>query len=69
MEKLPEHIKNEGYTMHSWRIEKRKQARIVKKALKDLRMGCAYTPARDIGVISNTIEKIIDELSIKNWGK
>lgn len=46
--KLPLHIPG---TIKAWRTKKRKELDAAIEALDVFCRGCAYTPARDIGVI------------------
>lgn len=56
----------------AYKKTKRKQLRILKRALDDLRMGCAYFPvsgASLVKVISQQVETLEWELSAKAWGR
>lgn len=66
---LPDHVKKDFPTMHAWRSHKRRQAKIARRAVHDLLIGCAFTPARQIGVILGEMDRVIEELSVKNWGR
>lgn len=66
---FPAHMKKEFPTIHSWRKHKRAQAKIAKKAIHDLLIGCAYTPAKNVGMMHQMIDEVVEQLSIKQWGR
>lgn len=55
----------------AFKAEKRRHLRVLKRALDDLRMGCAYFPSGTIHVerIAHEIEELTRELSAKEWGR
>lgn len=51
-----------------FRSIKRKQVRTVLKAIDDLRVGCAYTPAQDhIDLAEHHLEEARDRMRVKEW--
>lgn len=54
-----------------FKSQKRQQLRQLKKALNDLRIGCAFFPcAMDpVDAIAERVQYLERELSIKNWGR
>lgn len=53
-----------------WQSYKRQQARLVKKAISDLREGCYYTPVADeIDELEKLADVIVDKLSVRKWKK
>lgn len=72
-EKIPKWLlKNCGVkTQRQFKQLKRKQLRGVQKAWSDFRGGCAHFrnyPNNIIGV-NDTLRRIEEDLSIKNWGR
>ncbi len=62
--KLPEHIPG---TIKAWRTMKRRELDAVIKALAVFRAGCAYTPAKNIGVIGDMLVTERAKLSTREW--
>ena len=54
-----------------WKSKKRKQARAARKAVDALCSGCAHFPdgSADVEIASNAIDRIIEDISIKNFGR
>lgn len=53
----------------AFRVQKRAAVRRVLKALDELRLGCAYTPAKDIGVVTEQVREWQRLMSVKEWGR
>jgi hypothetical protein len=69
---LPEHIVQDYGSSRAFKAAKRKQLRILKRALNDLRMGCAYFPVSGsslVQVIDQQVRTLEWELAAKNWGR
>ena len=64
--KLPEHIPG---TIREWRKKKRSELVAARKALHTFLIGCAYTPAQDIGIAYRILKDNERRLSQKAWGK
>lgn len=62
--RLPEHIPG---TMRAWQRRKRAELRAVLKAMERFQLGCAYTPARDWGVVMRAVETNIEQCSPRKW--
>jgi len=57
-------------TKHEFRKIKRKQVRAAEKALRELRLGCAYCPAMNTIVSASKLIRVaMKQLSVKEWGK
>jgi hypothetical protein len=58
-------------TQRQFRQMKRKQLKAVLKAWKKFRSGCAYCEGypHNISEAGRYLERIIKDLSIKNWGR
>lgn len=72
-QKIPAHVLSNSKTASAreWKSLKRKQARIARKAIDDLRCGCAYFPlgGHDVQEADEAIDRIIEEISVKSWGQ
>jgi hypothetical protein len=55
----------------TFKAEKRRHLREVKRAVDQLRLGCAYFPggSHRVDAISDQIEELQRELSAKEWGR
>ena len=62
--KLPHHIPG---TIKAWRTKKRRELDAAIKAMHVFLIGCAYTPARDTGIVLGMMEKNRAKLSVKEW--
>lgn len=62
--KLPYQIPG---TIRHWRTRKRRELDAVLRAMDMFRFGCAYTPARDIGVICDMLRDNRRKMSVKEW--
>lgn len=80
MMKIPTHVIHNSKVENArqWKAKKRREARELKRALNVFRHGCAYLPSggvgrygasRDVDIINDAIDRIIDDLSVKNWGR
>ncbi len=69
---IPRHaLKNSKCkSSREWKSLKRKQARLAKRAIDDLRQGCAYFPSDsyDVEDAAASIDRIIDDISVENFG-
>lgn len=56
---------------HAFRSEKRRQLRVVRKALEDLRTGCAYFPdgGDAVKLMGQSVDLLTQQLSVKRWGR
>ncbi len=64
-------LENTGtFSSRKFKSLKRKQLRIVSKAVDNLRAGCAYFPngLNNIEIITEHVERIKYDISVKNWG-
>lgn len=57
--------------VQAFRSEKRQQLRVLKKAAEAMRMGCAYLPdgGEGLKLIEDRIAVMLDQLSVKQWGR
>ena len=65
-------IANQGCrNAREWKSKKRKQARAAKKAIGSLMAGGAYFPSGhfDVDIAAKAIDRIIDDISVKNFGR
>lgn len=71
--KIPAHVAKNAKCENNrqWKSKKRWEARELERRLNDLSMGCAYFPRgfEDVEVIRRALSRIIDDLSVKNWGR
>lgn len=69
---LPKHVlkNSKCKTSREWKSLKRKQARAAKKAIGELRSGCAYFPndSNDVEEAANAVDRVIEDISIDNFG-
>ena len=68
---FPSHIVSRYGSAHGFRSTKRQQVKAALSAAKEVRSGCAYLPGggRRVGQVINELEALVDELSVKNWGR
>jgi hypothetical protein len=67
---LPRYIMEEYGTARGFRQSKRREAHRVRRVLKHLYSGCAFTPAAsDIRQVGILLDRIVKNLSQANWGK
>ncbi|WP_373093033.1 hypothetical protein [Zhongshania sp.] len=72
MKKIPKYVIENSLTEspRKWKSSKRKQAREARRAIDELRQGCAYFPNgnTDVGKATEAVDRIIADISVKNWG-
>lgn len=58
-------------TVREWKSRKRKQIREVIKAIKKMRLGCAFFPngKTEIDELEEKAEQLKRVLSVDNWGR
>lgn len=70
MSKWPDHMRKHYGTPAEFRKAKRREAREAYKAVHELLIGCAFTPAgRHITVALEEIRKAREALGVKNFKK
>ena len=62
-------LEQEGLTARQWRIRKRRELRVLIKAFEQFGFGCGFTPARDLALMAQMLEKWKQELGVKRWGR
>ncbi len=64
-------LKQEGITQKQWKSRKRQELKILLKALRKYRMGCAYCPgySGEIGIIQSNLEELKKLQSVEKWGR
>ena len=67
-QELPEWLKNQ-YTQRQWKALKRKEFKAVMKAFGIFFSGCAYTPAKGLGLIREQLKGVEKAMSVKEWGR
>ena len=71
--KVPVHVikYSRCESARAWKSQKRKQARAARKAIDELRAGCAYFPndGKDVDIAAQAIDRIIKDISVKNFGR
>lgn len=72
---FPNHL---ARTYRQWKVRKRREMRLIRRAVEEFRLGCAYTPAYDLTpngkeVIFEQFDRMLKDMesrmSVKTWGR
>jgi hypothetical protein len=68
---FPKHITQDYGDGRSFKSSKRQEAFALKRALDELRLGCAFIPggSRRVEIITEQITALRQEISAKEWGR
>ena len=71
MKRLPPHMLEIYSSARRFKAGARARAKHVNRALNELQLGCAFFPNGSEGVrrIRVALEKVIADISVKNWGR
>lgn len=62
---FPDHIP----PSRQWKARKRAELAALEYALNRVRVGCAFTPIRDLGAVDTTVKEWRRLCSVKEWGR
>ena len=69
---IPRRISSQYHDgVHGFRKQKRREIKVLKKGIDQLRQGCFFYPcgANPIYALEKEAKILTDSLSVKNWGK